>query len=241
MSIDQDYRLEPSQLAGFPQTFRSLISESLVGSVAAPTYETYGAALDLKLAARTYVGIRAEQLRYIVDRHDGDLVVNGFVPPAVTGSTAENLNYRERDLTIELNQLLGDDFVIGASYKLTQAQLHDTLPEVPVSVLPTADQMQYARLHQITGYILFNHPSGFFAKSETAWYEQHNDGFATPEPGDEFFQQNFYVGYRLAHRRVELLLALLNATGQDYRLESLDAYQELPRKRVFEVRLDFVF
>src|SRR5262249_31006487 len=42
VSLDESVRLEPTQLAGFPQSFRSLISESLVGSVAAPEYTTYG-------------------------------------------------------------------------------------------------------------------------------------------------------------------------------------------------------
>jgi len=39
VSLDESYRLEPTQLAGFPQAFRTVISESLVGSVAAPEYE----------------------------------------------------------------------------------------------------------------------------------------------------------------------------------------------------------
>ncbi len=58
-SIDESYRLEPTELAGFPQAFRSLISESIVGSQSAPTFETLGGALDLKLGARTYLWIRA--------------------------------------------------------------------------------------------------------------------------------------------------------------------------------------
>jgi len=37
VSLDESFRLEPSQLAGFPQSFRTIISESVVGSVAAPT------------------------------------------------------------------------------------------------------------------------------------------------------------------------------------------------------------
>src|SRR5439155_235343 len=42
VSLDESFRLEPTSLAGFPQTFRSLISESVAGSVAAPGYQTYG-------------------------------------------------------------------------------------------------------------------------------------------------------------------------------------------------------
>ena len=33
VSFDESYRLEPAQLAGFSQSYRSVISESAVGSV----------------------------------------------------------------------------------------------------------------------------------------------------------------------------------------------------------------
>ena len=42
VSFDESVRLEPNQVAGFNQVFRSIISESVVGSVAAPTYDTAG-------------------------------------------------------------------------------------------------------------------------------------------------------------------------------------------------------
>ncbi len=42
VSLDESYRLEPTQLGGFPQAFRSLISESAVGSVAARLTTRWG-------------------------------------------------------------------------------------------------------------------------------------------------------------------------------------------------------
>jgi tetratricopeptide (TPR) repeat protein len=241
VSLDESYRLEPTQLGGFPQAFRSLISESLVGSVAAPEYEVAGAALDLKLGSRTYAGIQAERLATTVNRSIGVFALQNGIPPAVPESRREFLNYKEYTLAFNVNQIVGDDFVIGAAYNYTEAKLHDLLSDVPVAALATADQMEIAHLQKITGYLLFNHPSGFFAKAETDWYEQHNSGFTPVEPGDEFFQQNFYAGYRLLNRRIELTLALLNVTGQNYQLSPLTVYQELPRKRVFEARLNFLF
>jgi len=62
VSLDESYRLEPTQLAGFPQAFRTIISESVAGSVSAPEYETLGVALDIKLASRTYLGLEAAAL-----------------------------------------------------------------------------------------------------------------------------------------------------------------------------------
>ncbi len=241
VSLDESYRLEPTQLGGFPQAFRSLISESRVGSVAAPEYDTLGLAFDFKLTPKTYATIQAERLGTTVQQDVGTftLVNGGF--PAVPATTPEKLDYKEYNLTISLNQLVGDQFVVGTSYKLIHAKLHDTLTDVPVAALAAADQEEYSRLHQLTGYILWNHPSGFFARADAQWYDQYNSGYATPMPGDSFFQENLYIGYRFFHRRAELLLGFLNLSGQDYQLNPLTVYAELPRKRVFEARFSFVF
>src|SRR5262249_33758832 len=55
-SFDESFRLEPAQLAGFPQSYRAIIPESVVGSVSGELLKTWGGALDLKLASRTYFG-----------------------------------------------------------------------------------------------------------------------------------------------------------------------------------------
>jgi len=52
---------------------------------------------------------------------------------------------------------------------------------------------------------------------------------------------NLYLGYRFARRRVEILFGVLNLADQDYRLNPLTVYAELPRERVFMGRLNFTF
>ncbi len=235
VSIDQDYRLEPSQLAGFPQTFRSLISESVVGSVVAPEYETAGLALDLKFGPRTFAGVEVQKLDTDIERSVGAFRFPLGTFPAVVSSTPERLHYEEQTLTLSVNRMLGQQFSAGASYQLTDARLHDRQPELAIS------SSEHSRLHQVRGYLLFNDASGFFAEAETLWYGQENAGFASPEPGDAVFQQNFYVGYRFAHRRAEVRLGVLNANGCDYKLEPLTLYQELPRGPVFDARLNIIF
>jgi Tfp pilus assembly protein PilF len=248
VSLDESYRLEPTQLAGFPQAFRSVISESLVGSVAAPKYQTYGLALDLKFPTGTYAGIQVERIESDVRRQIGVFsLTNGdyFTPD----STAEQLDYRENSLVASINQLVGEYFVLGVSYKFEDARLHDLLPDVldsaadPTLVRSTADRTFLSHLHQTTGYVLFNHPSGFFARADAVWYHQHNSGsgFNPPQPGDDFVQENLYAGYRFAHRRAEIRLGVLNLSGKDYRLNPLTQYVEIPRERTFEARLNFIF
>jgi Tfp pilus assembly protein PilF len=240
VSLDESYRLEPTQLAGFPQAFRSLIAESAVGSVAAPAYQTLGLALDFKLGPGTYAGLQAERLATDLRRTLG--VFNApSAASSAPGSTPNQLDYVEHDFSLNLNQLLGGGMAAGINGKLTQSRLHDVLPLIPVSELPAADLREHSWLESAGAYLLFNHPSGFFARAETQWYHQHNSGFTPAEPGDDFFQENLFAGWNFAHRKVQLRVGLLNLGGHDYKLEPLTQYQELPRKRVLEGRFSFLF
>jgi len=239
VSLDESYRLEPTQLAGFPQSFRTLISESVVGSVAGPKYETFGLALDLKFSSRTYAGIEAQRLTSDVHRTIGVFSLENGLPPFTTATTPEHLDYRENSFVFTLNQLLGDNFVVGAAYKFDQAKLSDTLTDVPRSVIPQSDLK--AELHETSGYILFNHHSGFFARAETQWYHQVNYGYTPSLNGDDFFQHNIFAGYRFGHRHIELLVGILNLTDEDYHLNPLTVYAELPRERTYIARLKFQF
>jgi len=235
VSLDDSYRLEPTQIAGFPQAFRNLIPESVVGSVAAPEYRTYGGALDFKFGASTYAGLQLERLEADVRQTIGYFLfdnLDSYDP----SSMPENLYYRETSLMASVNQLFGEHFAAGVNYKFSKAAFTDSFPE-----LPAANRDEEARLHQFSGYVLFNSRSGFFARAESHWYQQQNLGYSQPIPGDHFWQHNLFAGYRLAHRRVELLLGILNLTDQDYHLNPLNVYSELPRERTLMARLNFQF
>src|SRR6185436_1272573 len=68
VSLDQSFQLEPTQVAGFLQTYRSLIPESVEGANAAATFETWGVSLEQSLQHGTYFAVAGELLRSEVDR-----------------------------------------------------------------------------------------------------------------------------------------------------------------------------
>jgi hypothetical protein len=59
--------------------------------------------------------------------------------------------------------------------------------------------------------------------------------------GDDFWQFNVLAGYRLAQRRIEVTVGLLNLTDQNYQLNPLTLYNDLPRERTFMARLRLNF
>lgn len=243
VSLDESYRLEPTQIAGFPQAFRTLIPESAagVGSLSAPEFETAALALELKLGARTYAGLQAERLTSDVSRNVGVFTAQNGNIPATPDVIAERLDFEERSLAFHLNRLLGDEFAIGARYRVARADLEDRYPDVPAAILSAANPTQRATLHQVSTHLLFQHSSGFFARVEGLWFGQQNLGYSPDQPGQDVFQENLYVGYRFGRGRGELRLGLLNLSGADYRFNPLTPYEELPRKRVLEGRLNLLF
>jgi len=243
VSFDQSFRLEPTQVAGFNQAFRSVIPESAAGAVSAPKIETWSAALDQKFPTGTYFGLQAELLGSEADRALGAINLLAFTVPisSIPTTTRQTLDYAERNFLLTLNQLVGDEWSLGARYRLSRAELETRLPEIPVSVSVAGNRDITAILHQVNLFALFAHPSGFFGRFDSIWSQQSNRGYTPDIPGDDFWQFNVMAGYRFPRRRAELRVALLNLTDRDYQLNPLNLTSELPRERTLMASLRFNF
>lgn len=249
-SLDQSIRLEPPQVAGFVQSFRSLIPESVAGGNAGARFETYGLSLEQKFSTGTYLGISGELLYSDLRRTVGAFDVLDEPSYAVPSGLHEQLDYQEQTLMATANQLIGKRWSIGVSYRVSKAVLESDFVGVPYeSVLGSPvflvnfepRQRTEGVLHRLGLTALYNHPCGFFARGEALWYHQNNKGYSPAEPGDDFWQLNALAGYRFFHRKAELSAGVLNITGQDYRLNPLNLYNELPRRRTLAVRFQLAF
>jgi tetratricopeptide (TPR) repeat protein len=247
-SVDQSYQLEPSQVAGFIQNYRSVIPESIAGANAGATFETYGLSLEQKFSTGTYLSVAGEILDSSVDRVDGAFDNNFlavFPQPALTQSgLKENLDYSEKSLVFTANQLLGKEWAFGAQYRLSEAVLNDNYVNVPNGRFFSnfqPRQRTQGLLNQVDLTANYNHPCGIFAEGDALWHGQSNEGYNPAEPGDNFWQFNAFAGWRSPRRRMEVTVGLLNIAGQDYKLNPLNVYNELPRSRTLMVRLQFNF
>ncbi len=242
---DASVRLEPTEIAGFNQAFRSVIPESVAGLVPGSRFETFDLALDQKFSTRTYFSVVGELLDSHGSRTVGTLDAFGPILLDIPSGVRQNLDYRERSLTFNLNQLVGEGFAFGTTYRLTDALLDDSVPAVSKALSPnfsaSANRSVSATLHQVSLYGLFNHRSGFFTKVEGIYSAQANHGYWVDLPGDDFWQVNAFVGYRFPRRLAEVQLGLLNIGNQDYKLNPLNLYSELPRSRTLFASFKFNF
>ncbi len=240
VSFDQSVRLEPVQVAGFNQAFRSLISESVAGAVSAAQFETFGLAIEQRFKTRTYLGVEGALRNSDVNRVIG--AVDLSFPATYTPSgTRQELEYQEKSLIVTINQLVGDSWSLGARYELGRAELETSYPEIPISVTSASRVRNDATLHELALFGLFNHRSGFFARTEALWNSQSNHGYQPALPGDDFWQFNLFAGYRFFQRRAQLQIGLLNLADRDYRLNPLNVYAELPRQRTLTAGFQFSF
>jgi hypothetical protein len=242
--LDQSFQLEPSQVAGFIQTYRSIIPESVAGANAGATFETYGISLEQQLGTGTYLGVVGEILNSDVRRTVGAFDINDDSAFAVPSDLREHLDYREPSLLFTFNQLIADAWSFGARYRLSQAEYQSDFVDVPDNLPPFDFQPRHhleSVLHQLELFAVFNHRSGFFSRFDALWYAQSSHGYTPDIPGDDFWQFNTVVGYRFPRRKAEVLLGLLNISDQDYHLNPLTIYNELPRDRTLVVRFQLNF
>jgi outer membrane receptor protein involved in Fe transport len=248
VSLDESFRLEPTQLAGFGQAFRTLIPESLVGSVSAPDHEIWGTALDLKFPTRTYIGFEGALLRSQVQQTVGVFGFFDNTPPPTPNilpfGTSQRLDYQEPSLHVIVNQLFSHDWSLGAQYSFVRSELQTDYPAL-IDAVPS-DSL-HADLHRATTFLLYNHRYGLFARADWDFYFQNrsravvNPFTVSDVPHETLHEINLLIGYRFPRQRGDLAFGVLNATGQDYHLNPVTPYAELPRKAVFYTRLRFRF
>jgi Tfp pilus assembly protein PilF len=247
----QSLRLEPTEVAGFNQDFRSLAPESVAGDSSGAQFNTYDIALEQKFGTGTYLGFSGQILHSKLNELQGDFV---FLSSSTLDYSTyplglnQSMDYYEDSLTVTVDQLLGKQWETGARYCVSQAKLNvnywnipGNLPTDPIYPNFQPRQGLEGVLQTVNLHANWNHPSGLFSSFEGNWYHQNNSGFTPAEPGDDFWQFNAYAGYRMLHRRVEFTVGLLNIFDQNYSLEPLNLYNEMARSRTFLARLKINF
>ena len=250
-SFDQSFRLEPVQVAGFNQAFRSLIPETLVGANAGAPFETFDLAWEHRFPTRTYVSLGGAFLQSRFSRQSGAYVWDGG--GSISESTiTERLDYDERGFAAQLHQLLGSQFALSAGYSFAKAQLDASYPQAQAVVETGFDDNGYATfgpvgatqrgdLHQLNLRLLWNHPNGWFAGTDGAWFWQEMDSRTTTLAEANFWQWHAHAGWRSPRRRVETRIALLNVLDDHDGLHPINLHRSPLTERTLatSLRLNF--
>lgn len=232
----QSYQLEPAQLAGFLQSFRTLAPDSVIAPAGVSRFETAGVALETKLFDTLYAGVGAEILNSKAARLIGAYQDDGT---AVTSWLNQDIDFTERAAFITLNALVGSGWSFGARYRISRAVLDTALPDVPPGLAAGSGAILHPRgtLHELNLSALYNHDSGLFAGGRASFVQQFNGGDQSILADDHFWQVDLLAGYRSPRRHWEISLNLLNLTGQNYHLAPINLHTDTSRRRELAVQV----
>lgn len=239
LTFDESVRLEPTLIAGFNQAYRTVISESIAGSVETPEYSILGLSAEGMLASRTWWGVSAGMIEQDVSRNLG--VFTGYDGPFPNNpayfpdGTPQRLEYLEQNITATVNQLIGEEFSVGALWRITRSELETRYPELEPLQGALNDT---ATLNEASLFGNWISPTGWFAHVEANWYDQDLDEDASRTPvlkGDDFIQFNAWAGYRFHRNLCEIAAGVMNIGDTDYQLSPLSPHSEITRERTFFV------
>lgn len=240
LSFDESFRLEPSQLLGFPQSFRTLIPETEPGIVGLPHHQTTGISLDFKINAAVFLGVGLQELRGDVERAQG-IIRYSALPAAFhyADSSLGSARYRERELWASIHCLAGPWLSMATKYRYVDSTLGQSYQENAMQA--DFESQHQAGLHELRTSVLVHHESGGFASLEHRFLGQMSSGYGATRPNESFSQLNAYVGWRLRNSRADVTIGLLNLANQDYRLNPLTPFDDLSRQRTLHARFRFYF
>jgi tetratricopeptide (TPR) repeat protein len=236
---DQSFRLEPTEMFGFPVTFRTAFPDSIVGGLSGERMEVMLADGRFQFSRNTYVVVGLQQIQSKDDRQVGAYTSDFYDPNPQPAQVDESLRLNEQTLHLSLHQLIGNDVSLGVLYEVAKDRLNQKY-----LVDPQLDLFTGGILHTLTFNALANIRSGFFAEVDATWRLQTSltdETLSGDLPNESFWQFNVYAGYRSRLRRFECAVGILNLTGQDYRLDPINLYTEPPRKRTLALTTRFNF
>ena len=245
-SFDQSYQLEPTQVAGFNQAYRSLIPEAVAGANAGARFGITSASLEQRFDKVTFVTLSAERLASQVDRRIGMFTVTDDPYDLFrSGSTPQELDFVEESLALNMTRLVGSEWAFNGGWRVSRAELEQAFRAVPASA--SVDPPLQAKgavegvLHRASLRAIYSHASGFFGEAQGLWWHQSNHQDASALGDEDLWHANAFAGWRGWRRRAEITVGVLNLTDRDYRLSPINLIAEPLRDRTFFARLRLSF
>jgi outer membrane receptor protein involved in Fe transport len=232
ITFDESLTLEPSQTAGMLHNYRSVISESLVGSVTAPGLELAGLGIKWKPRDDLFVELDGRWRASEVQRMRGAFTLQGATPLDVD-VTPEILDYEEWQLRGQLTWLFGHQFALALSHSWTSTDLVQAYPEFPAGGAVPPRITFDSSLHDTALRFIWNHPGGMFGELSGHWLQQDNNLFAD----EDLFLLDLELGYRHPSSGTQVSAGVMNLADERYQLNPLTIRSEPVGERTFFIEI----
>lgn len=237
VSLEGAYRLEPTQVSGLTQTFRTLIPESQFGSISGQEVEI--AAMSVTFNPTDRVSFRLDAANREACSEDSFGIFSRFLPATVwtPDQTPVLFDFRERELVVAAQALVHDNFTVNLRHEYENTRVEQTYTEIPMGVSPLSPRVFEGDSHLTTGTMVYSHQSGLFARTDLIGMILRNRS-SSPTLGDEdVFLANLGVGFRTRGRRLEVEVGVLNLFDQSFIVNGLSSSLDLPRERAAYIKM----
>ncbi|MDQ8204288.1 FecR domain-containing protein [Pelagicoccus sp. SDUM812003] len=236
---ESSVRLEPAQINGFGQAYRSLAPESVVGTVPGARFESISFGSDHNLAKQSYFGWEGERLSSEVTRMAGVFSGVDMFRSMKADAVSQDIEYEELNFSMYFNRLIGESWSLGGDYRIRDSKLSLVTPGLSETVWETGFAARSAKLQQIGLWGAYSHRSGIYGRLRSTFVEQKNAHDDQALGSEAFWQFDAFFGYRWPRQRMELSVGLLNLTDQDYRLNPLSPHGDYARSRTVFASFSF--
>lgn len=238
--LDDQQRLEPSQVAGFVHHFSNAMSSNLLGSIPGSSIESANIAVDYQTKANTYWGFEVNWIHSEVDRDQSFYEQLSAFPDnpgeVVISQYQESIDYSEVTAIARVDQFLGQYASVGANVSISRSWLERKIDNFPFNQSDSEATLYRGQL-----YGRVNLPNGWFAMTDIQYWKQQNDGSASGWPDQSFPLLNTTVGYRFKKEFGEISLSALNIMDEEISLNPLNYFNQPPHERTFILQLRFGF
>ncbi len=240
--FDNSFSIQPTQIAGFNQAYRSLIPESVAGLIPASDIRSFGGGLDYTSPSRNvFSGIEMVFSNSQAMRGVGALTNSSPLPiPDSPLTLDQNVDFRENTLTAYLHYLTGKYWTLGTQYSIIDSRLKSRFPMLADSLrgLDSIQSTEDSLLFRGEFSIHFNHPDGWFGRWSTGWDRQIN---GNPASDESFWRHNFFLGYRFPARSLEIMAGIENISDESPEFSVMNYPRNFSPRRTVTLQAVFSF
>ena len=247
-SIEDQLRLEPSQLAGLVTSYRSLVPTTVAGTMAGGTNDVLTINMSGELNRDTWLTLEAFHGRFSGSRSFGlyqeTVPLPGTFPndpgEVTVGSYNQKIDYEETSLLARLDHLVNDRLSVGTSARWQRVEIDEATNAPIVATNPLLNDA-VSNLYVGSLYGHYQTPEGWFVSGAAEYWMQENDLRGVPLADANMPILNLSVGRALQNQRGRISLSVLNLLAEDNGMNTLNYFIAPPDERVFVLSADFSF
>ncbi|MGJ8641231.1 MAG: TonB-dependent receptor domain-containing protein [Opitutaceae bacterium] len=245
-SIEDQLRLEPSQVAGLASTYRSLVPTQVTGTMAGGTNDSFTLNFNVEFNEQTFGTIEAFYGEFSGKRAFGifeETVAAGTFPndpgELTIGEYNQEIDYSEYSLLARLDHLLDNRTSIGTSLFVQHATIDETIDAPALGATnPLLDDTE-ATLYTASVYGRYQLPQGWFLNGELQYWLQDNNNIDLDDASMPMV--NLSIGRRLQNQKGAITFTVYNLTDEDDGLNPINYFNAPPDERTFVIQFNYGF